>query len=541
MLPQTVIKIYRGVPLVPTKPHRILLNNKEAFLSGLNTNYLVKTYNHTLTRDERVTGTIRLEGFAMDYEDCNYMLMNTPSSSGQNILDQFCFIDEIRYVNDSLYEVSYTIDLFSTYIYQVDLSKVGYVIRHHVNDDVYGRYTKDEQLETGEYMSDLVQSSTFSQDYCLLVNSTIDLEGKDSTGGIYGGLYNGGSLIAFRMTSGGQASFEQYIYMLNTSGKISAIISMYMVPSSVVSGTLDIPTWDVRSIPNTDNATYLGQLSVPIPNRTNGFYTPKNRKLCCYPFQYLLVNNGSGETQAYHYELFSTSTANFDVYGVPSPGECITMAPYAYAYSTSEKQQGCERLHYLGMGNYPSVSWQNDVYANWLAQTQGARYVNYARTAVQGAKTLFGVWDNFKTGGIKGAITGSISDLADTALSVGSHVAELHDKEIQPNSVGGQASLVNIMFSLKNNGKVFSFYNRYLREEYARTCDDYLSAYGYTILETLNPNFYGRTYWNYVKVLDYPIVGNIPMTARNQIDQLFSNGVTLWHTWDVGNYNLNNQ
>lgn len=390
-------------------------------------------------------------------------------------------------------------------------------------------------------MSDLIQSSTFSQDYCLLVNSTVNLEGQDAPGGIYSGLYNSGSLYAFRMTPGGQASFQEYIAMLNTSGKISAIVSMYMIPSSVVSGSLGIPTWDTMIVPNTDSASYLGQLEVQIPNKTNGFYTPKNKKLCVYPFQYLLVNNGSGTTQAYHYELFSTPTANFDIYGVPSSGECITMAPYAYAYATDEQQQGCERLHYLGMGNYPSVAWQNDVYANWLAQTSWSRNVSYASTAVEGIKSLGGVWEGFKEGGVKGAITGGISGLADTALSVASHVAQLHDKEIQPNQISGQSSLVNVMFSLKNNGKVFSFYNRYLREEYARTCDDYLSAYGYTILETLNPNFYGRPNWNYVKVLDYPIIGNIPMSARNQIDQLFTNGVTLWHTWDVGNYNLNNQ
>lgn len=48
-------------------------------------------------------------------------------------------------------------------------------------------------------------------------------------------------------------------------------------------------------------------------------YTPKNNKLKCYPYNYLLLSNNVGQNTILHYEKFSDSTCYFKVAGVLNP------------------------------------------------------------------------------------------------------------------------------------------------------------------------------------------------------------------------------
>lgn len=48
-------------------------------------------------------------------------------------------------------------------------------------------------------------------------------------------------------------------------------------------------------------------------------YTPKNKKLLTFPYNYLLVSNNAGQNQILHYEKFSDSSCNFKVSGVINP------------------------------------------------------------------------------------------------------------------------------------------------------------------------------------------------------------------------------
>lgn len=58
----------------------------------------------------------------------------------------------------------------------------------------------------------------------------------------------------------------------------------------------------------------------PITKQTtlNG-YTPKNNKLKCYPYNYLLVSNNVGQNTILHYEKFSDSICAFRIAGVINP------------------------------------------------------------------------------------------------------------------------------------------------------------------------------------------------------------------------------
>ena len=76
--------------------------------------------------------------------------------------------------------------------------------------------------------------------------------------------------------------------------------------------------------------------------------------------------------------------------------------------------------------------------------------------------------------------------------------------------------------------------------EMARIIDDYWTAYGYPINEITTPLLKSRSSWNYVKMSDCGFTGNVELEYLQGIRDIFNNGVTLWHTNDIGNYSLSN-
>lgn len=60
-------------------------------------------------------------------------------------------------------------------------------------------------------------------------------------------------------------------------------------------------------------------ITVAKPTTING-WTPKNNKLKCFPYQYLIVSNNIGQNGIMHYEKFTNANnATFTVKGVLNP------------------------------------------------------------------------------------------------------------------------------------------------------------------------------------------------------------------------------
>lgn len=53
--------------------------------------------------------------------------------------------------------------------------------------------------------------------------------------------------------------------------------------------------------------------------------------------------------------------------------------------------------------------------------------------------------------------------------------------------------------------------------------------YGYLTNERKVPNIDNRPYWNYVKTIGANIEADIPQGDLLAINNMFDNGITLWH------------
>jgi hypothetical protein len=79
-----------------------------------------------------------------------------------------------------------------------------------------------------------------------------------------------------------------------------------------------------------------------------------------------------------------------------------------------------------------------------------------------------------------------------------------------------------------------------IKAEYIKKLEDYFGMFGYKVNEVKLPNFHTREHFNFIQTVDCNISGNFNNDDLQELKNIFDNGITLWHTDDVGNYGLEN-
>lgn len=116
--------------------------------------------------------------------------------------------------------------------------------------------------------------------------------------------------------------------------------------------------------------------------------------------------------------------------------------------------------------------------------------------------------------------------------------AKIHDiNNMSPTvrKLGGNPS-----FSFGNDYYGFFVIWKTIKPEYASKLKNYFYQFGYRINDFKIPNLKSRQHFNYIKTINCELNGSIPQSHINIIKSVFDNGVTIWHTNDMFNYNLAN-
>lgn len=99
----------------------------------------------------------------------------------------------------------------------------------------------------------------------------------------------------------------------------------------------------------------------------------------------------------------------------------------------------------------------------------------------------------------------------------------------------------NGLFSYGNGITGIYIYYKTIRPEFVRQLTAYFKMFGYKVNRLEIPNLKSRLSYNYIKTADANIIGNIPNNYLNTLKGIFDKGITIWHTDDIGNYNLDNR
>lgn len=179
-------------------------------------------------------------------------------------------------------------------------------------------------------------------------------------------------------------------------------------------------------------------------------------------------------------------------------------------------------------------------------------FVKNVGTAVKGATDLASTMISAKNTQVQEemAITNSalmakntlknanISATTDYQTTIASVNAKVQDAECVPasaKSLGG-----DYIFDILHDCDGVYFQWKTIQPYYAIKLTTYFQMYGYKCNIREIPNLTSRKSWNYIKMAEANIFGDIPQDDLMAIRDIFLNGITIWHTEDIGNYNLNN-
>jgi hypothetical protein len=480
-------------------------------------------------------GSIKVELPTVDLHKATYLRFKNQSFENKWF---YAFVLQVNYINNVTTEVVYQIDPLMTWMGVFELGQC-YVERQHVHNDSIGANICDEGIPCGEYIDEAVHG-TVSSSHMKICIAYMNPNEVGSGGGNAGGIYSG---CLIKVCDDADTA-NTFIASLVDDNLGDNIVNIFMCPKDFV-GDESTPSKYPKS----------KSYSFSKPYSTVGGYTPKNKKLFCYPYKYAEVDNQEGQTQRYLYEYFNTlpdATSSGDykfiVDGTVSTNCQLLLRPELY------KGHGTDELYpigELGMSHFPMCSWGIDTYKAWLAQQNAYYPLNLAtdvgnsafRGALNGAgKTLSANTNLGMAGeamGVLGAIAGGVVGAATAyATDTYNNMVQNAITPVTPTQSKGQQSC-----DVYSSGayKTFVVHEKSITKNYAMMIDNYFTMYGYAIKQVLTPNMNARENYTYVKTLGCCVKGMLPAEDARAIEAIFDSGCRFWkkHT-NIGNYSISN-
>ena len=467
---------------------------------------------------QRKEGVIRYPALIDNILSYNYCMYQNENFSNKWF---FAFIKNMEFVNNNVTNITIETDVFQTYQFDITY-KQSFVEREHVNNDTVGLHTIPEGLETGEYVcnSHVIDDAMdeLTSELMYVLSTTLDLQSsspsssaKFTQAGVrkYNGIASGCVYYPLFTTS----ELTQVLNALADKGQIDGVNGLFMAPR-IFLGSATGPEMPESNSPHTYTNTISKQTTL------NG-YTPKNNKLKCYPFNYLLVSNNNGTNVVMHYEDFGSS-CTFKIDMAITPGCSIRMIPTNYKGITENDENA------INMGKLPICSYPVDMYTNWLTQNSvnigGVTFSSDdINIGMASSNAVLGTIGNIASGNYMGAINSAVNG----AGGIANALIAKKQHELTPPQARGNLNAGDVITSEGKN--TFHFYKMSIKQEYAKCIDDYFSMFGYQVNSVKTPNITGRRNWNYIKTIDINIIGDVIQDDMQKLKNIFNNGVTLWH------------
>lgn len=523
--PASKICICAGVRLTNRYDHTIYFESKAAQTAYFQSK-VVKTFtDYTYLRKQ---WSIKVDATLETARTWSYLFFN--NASGKT---WYYFITDVQYKNDNTVELSLELDVMQTYAFDYTLLR-SFVDREHATTDTIGSNTVEEGLETGDYVDNGNPTNAALTDFCIMIQSTIDLASSDY-GAVLGnasdGIFSGLGLYAVNATKADMLALMQILKLVDNAGKSDGIFSMWLYPKKLV--TLpDGVTWDDDPVVKSVTGSQLFEVTVASDYTTIDGYTPKNKKLFQHPFNFLYVHNNNGGSAVYRYEKAHDKTQfKFRVYGSARQEAMCKLIPIGYKGVSTNWDES------LALGNFPTCGWNCDTYKLWLAQNQNTQNLGMMTAGLTVAGGAIAAVAGLATANPI-MLTGGVAAIGSGGSSIASTLSQRADHAIQPPQSRGQTSS-NV--AAANARHTFSFVRRSVDACHARIIDDYFTMYGYKTNRVKVPSIAGRKAFNYVKTIGCNISGNFAVDDIAKIKQIFDAGITFWKNGDkIGDYSVDN-
>lgn len=549
--PNTNIKVYHNVPLELEQDRTIAWANIAAQNNYFHSvpNNLLK-YNFARTTYQRVReGVMRVEQTADNLYDCNYLAFQNTNYGTKWF---YAFITSVEYINDVTSEITFVIDDLQTWYFEMVLQPC-IIERCHPSTDVIGEHIEPEPVTLGEYVMNYRTDGqgTVLDSYDTLYDmaglaviiAIVDVSQTTVAGKLYDNIYGAATLWAYNQTDVASINAKIASYLT----KPDSIISIYMCPTHFIQNNA-IPVGGIE-VPNRSMVT--GKLCSG--SRLQGTealdgYTPRNKKLYTYPYNYFHVDNSSGNSLALRYEFFEGLSPRLELNATITQPVEATIRPYNYKNCTPTAQaqvfQKTLNTEVLSITTFPMCSWNTDGFQAYMVQNGIPYGINAIGSAIDAGVNLGLLAATAGAGGGEMAMGGASAGGSGGMFNVGKKTAEVANLFYKASI---SADLCKGNFS---NGSVDSACARHqfyggrcsITAEYAKIIDDFFDRYGYTSMRLQTPNLRARPHWTYIKTRNCALKGNVPAPAKNNIQNIFNTGITFWrNASEVGDYTLDNR
>lgn len=550
VFPDTTLKILSGCPCDPDYEHTLWFANETTqrnYFSGI-AKYTVNDMSYQRAK----RGRIRVQYKVENLYDCNYIMFQNTAFGDKWF---YAFIDDVTYVNNITSEISYTVDVMQTWLFDMQLQQC-FVEREHSVTDTVGDNLIPEDVETGEmiyvdYPRRLIPDSELK----IGVAQASNANGEPVDGGFYGNTFEELNInLNFPATASGAGAVRDLLTELSVWNNQNAVTSIFMCPSSILA-----------LLQKQDSAT-PGGLLVAANERTalkrSDGTNVKNNKLNTFPYTYLEVNNLGNDLKKYAYEYF-VGAPQFQIFASIANTVTLTGVPAGYKTNNTLATDFDNAICYTG---FPECAWSTSEFANRGIMTM----LSGAVGALNGAMT--GGIAGAAVGGVIGALQGKMSgqiggasnlnfqdlqpvgareDLGGTRLDRNSEITQRGKKSqieaaislastpIRPLSTSTRLGNANDLFNGGWWG--FAYAQKQPHPQFIDRIDDYFSRYGYKTNRIKVPNISSRPHWNYTQTIGCKIGGSIPCQDEKLICAIFDHGVTFWkNPGEVGNFSLDN-
>ena len=127
------------------------------------------------------------------------------------------------------------------------------------------------------------------------------------------------------------------------------------------------------------------------------------------------------------------------------------------------------------------------------------------------------------------AISGNVGGVVGSFDSIVHQVSRIADSKKLGNQTtnlsDSAAQRINFLSQIRIN-----YYT--MDSNHLNMCCNFWKMFGYPVNSLEIPNINGNENYNYIKMINPNITGDIPQDDMLKIKDMFSNGITLWHTTD---------
>lgn len=560
--PNSIIEFFGDLSISPSYENSLYFENeaaKDSYFSGLTK--LGTVSNCTYSRENR--GFVRVELPMGRLIGATYMRFKNTSFENKWF---YAFVKQVNWINNLTTEIQFNIDPLMTWMGTFTLNQC-YIERQHTLNDGIGNNIAEEGLSIGEYVIEDKELITLGTSRIVMVyieNSADVADGK-----MIGGVYSPYKCAVFRPDQ--LSVINDLLETLVEKNLIQNVVSLYMCYSDITNSIVD------------SDGTGSEEVVIEKPYQSLNGYVPRNKKLFCYPYKFMEIDNREGDSHEYYYEYFNTlpdqtssGNCNFYMYWVANAKCDVLIAPRNYKGNT---QVGKNVLfnERIGMSHFPQCAFATDTYAAYLAQKNA--YLMQEKTkanikgAISGAVVAAGALSLGAVaaapalavaapvaGLIAGPVAagagaaGAMGSLTTAAATIGTGAAvgglvpmskviaeNLIENKIRPTTPETASGDLTIDALFSASQKCFVAIKRCITKNYAMMLDSYFDMYGYAVKQRGIPNMNARPNWTFVKTIGCSVGGNLPADDAAAIETIFDNGIRFWKNHsNIGNYNLNN-